>query len=221
MSASYTGLPCMRPRTPCYPFGIRLKNLVVGRAVNDERMNLQGYCAWEACDDPRSLVTVAIAGPSADWIFFDVSRSADSQDYRDAHCGARRVAEAEGGEVEAIIARARVDAESLIQQHVAVIKTLAHELMPERRGAPARARGYAGLPSRHFIVWARPTAGHGVRLRAAGRRARTCAPARSASRNGSFRAPGRWLYRVICFGLKLAHKPASDGRTALRNTDPR
>jgi hypothetical protein len=132
MSASYTGLPCMRPRTPCYPFGIRLKNLVVGRAVNDERMNLQGYCAWEACDDPRSLVTVAIAGPSADWIFFDVSRSADSQDYRDAHCGARRVAEAEGGEVEAIIARARVDAESLIQQHVAVIKTLAHELMQAR-----------------------------------------------------------------------------------------
>jgi hypothetical protein len=70
-----------------YTLGIKLKNLVVGRGVNDDSMSLQGYCAWKIRDDdPRSLVTAAIAGPSADWIFFDVSRSADSQDYRDAHC---------------------------------------------------------------------------------------------------------------------------------------
>jgi hypothetical protein len=42
------------------------------------------------------------------------------------------VVEAEGGEVETIIAMSHVDAESFIRQNAAAIKALAHELMQAR-----------------------------------------------------------------------------------------
>ena len=115
----------------CYVRNMRIKKIMVGRGINDEYDDLQmrGWCGWEVDKlEPRDLLVVTLAGPASDRFFGYGEPDSRSRDFADA----KRCAEQIGGDIDAVMAMGRRDAELLIRQYSSQIQQLAITLLSTR-----------------------------------------------------------------------------------------
>jgi hypothetical protein len=104
--------------------GCRIERINCGRGAYGN--GLSGACYWNnggANIDPKTKIIVSLAAPAIDrFLGYQLDHSGDHND-------ARNAAQQIGGDIEALLAYGRREAEALVSQHIPAIAELAGALM--------------------------------------------------------------------------------------------